>query len=395
MDFSFTEEQESFRKVIRDYSLKELLPHYKDRAKKQGDFNREVYKALASMGLTSLRIPEEYGGSQTDFVTWGIAAEELARGDFNLGATGTVLSGLGASLIETAGAEALKREWLPQIVRGDVIVGFAITEPDSGTDAAAMRTRATKSGTDYILTGEKTSVTFTMADAFVVFAKTSPDKRARGVTAFLVPRNTPGVSTSEFNDMGMKPCGRGSLFLDDARVPQESVLGEVDRGFHLIMNRFDFVRSLIALMCVGAADQSIEETVEYAKDRRAFGQPIAKFEAVSFRIAEYHTLLEAGRLLSYKALWLRDQGLDHTVHASMAKWWVPKVAAEALWACVLTHGHYGYTDEFPHEQRFRDVSGLQIGDGTAEAQKIVISRELFGRDYLPYQHTDGGVGAQS
>ena len=392
MDFAFSDEQESFRKVIRDFSLKELLPLYRERAKKQGEFDRDVYATLASMGLTGLRIPEKYGGSMTDFVTWGIAAEELARGDFNLGATGTVLSGLGASLIEMAGAEALKEEWLPGIVRGETIVGFAITEPDCGTDAAAMRTRATTSGTDYLLSGEKTSVTFTMADAFVVFAKTSPDKRARGVTAFLVPRDTPGVSTTEFNDMGMKPCGRGSLFLDDVRVPQENVLGEVDRGFHLIMNRFDFVRSLIALMCVGAAAQSLDETVEYAKDRRAFGQPIARFEAVSFRLAEHFTLLEAGRILSYKALWLRDQGLDHTMHASMSKWWVPKIAADALWACVLTHGHYGYTDEFPHEQRFRDVSGLQIGDGTAEAQKIVITRELFGREYLPYRHGEEGSG---
>jgi cyclohexanecarboxyl-CoA dehydrogenase len=197
--------------------------------------------------------------------------------------------------------------------------------------------------------------------------------------------DAPGVSRIALRDMGERAIQRGSLFLDDVHVPREFLIGDEGRGFYLIMQAFDYSRVIIALMCIGAAEQSLDETIDYVKHRQAFGRPLAKFEGVSFPVAEHATMLEAARWLCYRTLWLRDQGLPHSKEAAMVKWWGPKVAVDAIHECILLHGHYGYTQDLPLEQRLRDVIGLEIGDGTAQVSKIVIARELFGREFLPYR----------
>jgi len=263
-------------------------------------------------------------------------------------------------------------------------MGLALSEPGAGSDAKAMTSRARRDGDEYVLDGEKSGISLLMAaDACVVFAKTDP-AGARGVTAFLVPMDAPGVTLLPFRDMGSRPVGRGGLHLDGVRVPADYRVGEEGKGFYSVMNAFDYSRFIIGLMCLGAAEASLDETIAYVTQRHAFGQPLARFEGVQFPIAEHATYIEAARWLCYRGLWLRDADRPHTKEAAMAKWWAPKVAVECIHDCLLLHGQYGYSQDLPHEQRLRDVMGLQIGDGTAQVQKIIIARELMGREYLPY-----------
>jgi cyclohexanecarboxyl-CoA dehydrogenase len=242
-----------------------------------------------------------------------------------------------------------------------------------------------KTGDDYAITGEKASITFAgYADACIVFARTG-DQGARGISAFLVPLDAPGVTRQVYKTPGERLTQRGSLFFDGVRVPAQNRLGSESGGFYQAMVAFDFNRAVIALACIGAAQQSLEDTIEYTKGRQVFGKPLAKFEGVAFQVAEYLTLLEAARLVSYKCLWLKDQGLKHTKEAAMAKWMGPKVSAEAIHACIILHGHYGYNMDSPLEQRWRDVVGLEIGDGTPEIMKGIVAREAFGREYTAYR----------
>lgn len=383
VEFAFTEEQELLRRVVREFAERELAPHYRawDRS---GEFPRALWRRMGELGLTGARVPVEDGGSGLDAVSVGIAAEETARGDFNLSYGVLMPALIGEILRQHAGPRA-RAEWLRPMATGDAVLGLAISEPVAGSDAKAITTRATRDGDDYVLTGEKTGISLLMAaDACVVFAKTDPDAGARGVTAFLVPMDAPGVSRTPFDDMGSRAVSRGTLFLDGVRAPAVYRVGDEGRGFYSVMNGFDFSRFVIGLMCLGAAEASLNETIEYVKGRHAFGQPLARFEGVQFPIAEHATYIEAARWLCYRGLWLRDSGQPHTKEAAMAKWWAPKVAVECIHDCLLLHGQYGYTRDLPHEQRLRDVIGLQIGDGTAQVQKIVIARELLGREFLPY-----------
>ncbi|MDP2952627.1 MAG: acyl-CoA dehydrogenase family protein, partial [Chloroflexota bacterium] len=269
--------------------------------------------------------------------------------------------------------------------RGDRIICLALTEPGCGSDAAALTTRAVREGDHYVLSGEKTSITQGMqADAALLFAKTDPAARARGVSCFLVPLDLPGVVRSRLPSMGFRPLMAASIILDGVRVPARYRMGEEGRGFHMVMGQFDFIRPCLGLASLGAAQASLEEAIAYAKQRTAFGQPIGKFEGVSFKIAEHLTRVEAARWLCYRTLWLRDQGIPHTKESAMCKWLCPEVAVQAIHDALLLHGHLGYSEEYPIEQRLRDVIGLEIGDGTAQIMKLIITREVLGREFLPY-----------
>lgn len=383
VDFAFTEAQQEFARAVRAFAHQELAPKYAywDRT---GEFPFEQWRKMAELGITGLCIPEEYDGQQADCVTTGIAAEEVARGDFNCGYA-LIENSINGHILLCA-HDTVKQKWLRGMARGDHITAIALTESRGGSDAASMQTRARRDGDAYILSGEKSGISLLMpAAAAVVFAKTNPEAGSRGVSAFLVPTDSPGVSRTPLRDMGERAIQRGSLSLDDVRVPRESLIGAEGQGFHLVMQAFDFSRVVIALMCIGAAEQPLDETIDYVKQREAFGRPLAKFEGVSFPVAEHATMLEAARWLCYRTLWLRDQGRPHAKEAAMVKWWGPKVAVEAIHDCLLLHGHYGYTQDLPLEQRLRDVIGLELGDGTAQVSKIVIARELFGREFLPYR----------
>lgn len=240
-------------------------------------------------------------------------------------------------------------------------------------------------GDDYVISGEKASITFAgYADACIVFARTG-EQGAHGLSAFLVPLDSPGVSRQVYKSPGERLTQRGSLFFDGVRVPARNRVGDESRGFQQAMVAFDFNRAIIGLACVGAAQQSLDETIEYTKGRIVFGKPLATFEGVAFQVAEHLSLLEAARLVSYKCLWLKDQGRKHTTEAAMAKWMGPKFSAEAIHACIILHGHYGYSMDVPLEQRWRDVLGLEIGDGTPEIMKGIVAREAFGREYTAYR----------
>jgi cyclohexanecarboxyl-CoA dehydrogenase len=383
MDFAFTEDQLLLQQSLRQYAKEKLLPNYSrwDRGEKIG---RGEIQEVAKLGVFGLRVPEKFGGQMADYVSCGLMTEELSRGDFNYSLF--IQLGLIASeLLAEYGHPEVQAEWLPRHATGDAVIAFGLTEPSAGSDAANITTRAVKGGDDYLITGEKASITFAgYADACIVFARTS-DQGARGISAFLVPLDAPGVTRQVYKTPGERLTQRGSLFFDGVRIPARNRVGDESGGFAQAMVAFDFNRAIIALACIGAAQQSIEETIEYTKGRQVFGKPLAKFEGVAFQVAEYLTLLEAARLVSYKCLWLKDQGLKHTKEAAMAKWMGPKVSAEAIHACIILHGHYGYSMDIPLEQRWRDVVGLEIGDGTPEIMKGVVAREAFGREYTAYR----------
>jgi cyclohexanecarboxyl-CoA dehydrogenase len=383
MDFTFTEDQLLLQQSLRQYAKEKLLPNYPrwDRGEKIG---REEIKEIAKLGVFGLRVPEKFGGQMADYVSCGLMTEELSRGDFNYSLF--IQLGLIASeLLSGYGHPEVQAEWLPRHATGDAVIAFGLTEPSAGSDAANITTRAVKMGDDYVVTGEKASITFAgYADACIVFARTG-DQGARGISAFLVPLDAPGVTRQVYKTPGERLTQRGSLFFDGVRIPARNRVGDESGGFVQAMVAFDFNRAIIALACIGAAQQSVEETIAYTKNRLVFGKPLAKFEGVAFQVAEYLTLLEAARLVSYKCLWLKDQGLKHTKEAAMAKWMGPKVSAEAIHACIILHGHYGYSMDAPLEQRWRDVVGLEIGDGVPEIMKGVIAREAFGKEYTAYR----------
>jgi cyclohexanecarboxyl-CoA dehydrogenase len=247
------------------------------------------------------------------------------------------------------------------------------------------RFAAERDGDGYLITGEKSGISLGMvAQAAILFARTDADAKARGVTAFLVPLDLPGISRSPLRDLGTRAIARAVLSFDHVRVPASHRLGAEGTGFYQVMQGFDYNRVLIALSCLGVAQISLDETMTYVKERRTFGRALATYEGVSFPIAEAATHVDACRLLSYRALWLADRSEPYTKESAMVKWWGPKLSVETIHQCLLLHGHYGYTDELPFGQRMRDVIGLEIGDGTAEVMKIMVARELMGREALPY-----------
>jgi cyclohexanecarboxyl-CoA dehydrogenase len=383
MDLAFSSEQEELARTLRQFARKELAPR-SAQWDKSGEFPWEAWRRMGELGLLGLRVPAAHGGQEADFVTFGIAMEEIARGDFSC-TYAIQLAGLAGEILGRSAPADLQARWLPPTARGETVIALALTEPGVGSDAANLACRAERDGGDYLVTGEKSGISLGMvAKAAIVFARTDPAGRARGVTAFLVPLDLPGVSRSPLRDMGTRAIGRAVLAFDHVRVPGSHRLGGEGSGFYQVMQGFDYNRIGIALACLGVAQQSVEETMAYVKERKAFGRALARFEGVSFAIAEAATHLEACRWLCYRALWLADQGRPHTKESAMTKWWGPRLAVETIHQCLLLHGHYGYTDELPFEQRMRDVIGLEIGDGAAEVMKMVVARELMGRESLPY-----------
>lgn len=384
MDFSFTAEQEAIRETARQFAKTRLAPQYRER-ERQGRLEPELFRDMAELGFTGAGIAEEYGGQGLDSVTVGIVVEEIAYGDLNAGYI-PMLASLNATILARHASPEVAMEFLPRLCRGEIWIALALTEPGTGSDAARLKLRARKDGERYILNGEKTSISFAeQAQACIVFARTgSEEERAGGVSAFLVDLEQPGVTCTRFEDMGERAVGRGSIFFEDVPVPASMMLGDEGRGFSQVMRGFDFSRALIGLQCLAPAAASVEETWAYVVERKAFGSPLAKFEGVTFPLAEAETKLAAARLLCYRTLWLRDQGQPHTAEAAMCKWWGPKLAFEVIQDCLLLHGHAGYGVDLPHQQRLRDVLGLQIGDGTAQIMKMIIAREKVGRVAVPY-----------
>lgn len=382
--FGTTQEQADLRDVVRRFAASELAAGYLARAKSE-EFPWALQAKLGSLGLLAMLAGPDWGGEpDPDHVALGLAIEALAYGDFNV--ANCALPVLGAtSILRSHAHPSIQEQWMPGLTAGTQLMAIALSEPGSGSDAAAMRATARRCDGGFVLNGEKTSVTgLPHAAAAIVFATVDASAGAKAVTAFVVDLGAPGCGTARIQDTGWLPIGRGSLHLDDVFVADRAVIGEVGGAFTTIMNAFDFTRPLLALTAIGCAQATLDETVAYVQSREAFGSPLARFEGISFPLAEHATHLEAARLLSYQTLWARNAGVPHTAGAAMSKWLGPLAASRAVHDCLLMHGHYGYATENAYEQRLRDVLAVEIADGTAQVQKIVIARELFGRAFIPY-----------
>jgi cyclohexanecarboxyl-CoA dehydrogenase len=384
-----TDDQRALQETARRFARERLLPEYQKR-EKLGALDRGLVAEMGRLGLLGVDLPEEFGGLGVDAVTTGLIAEELAYGDFNVSAVPVGISLNAAILIRHAQPEVV-REWVPRMTRGEAVVAICLTEPRGGSDASNLQLKARRvsdaSGDYYVVNGEKTSITFAdRADAYLIFARTgTPEEGARGVSAFFIPyEGTKGISRTKFDDVGSAIIGRGSVFFDDVRVPVSCRLGDEGKGFTQVMQGFDYSRALIGLQCCGAAQASLDEAWAYSKEREAFGRPIGQFQGVSFPLAEGESHIAAVRQLCYHALALRDAGLPHTAEAAMCKWMGPKTAFDVIHQCLLTFGHYGWSKDLPHQQRMRDVMGLEIGDGTAGVMKLIIARERIGRAAVQY-----------
>ncbi len=384
MPIQLTEEQEAFREMATRFAREKLAPGYQDRATEH-QLDRDLVRDMGSLGLIGPDLPEQLGGMGESSLTAGLMIEQVAYADFNISYVQLLASLMGGMIGKHASPE-IALEWVPKVIAGEKVIGLCLTEPRGGSDAANLQLRGEESGNGWRLTGEKTSMSFSdQADAAVVFARTgNPEGGSRGVSAFFVDLSEKGITRTQFDDVGTKPVGRGSVFFDDVFVPGECMMAEQDRAFGTVMAGFDYSRALIGLECIGPAQASVDETWQYVKEREAFGAPLAQYQGVSFPLAEAETQLTMMRQLCYHTLGLRDVGRPHTAEAAMCKWYVPKTTCEIIHQCLLLHGHYGYTTDLPFHQRYNDVMGLQIGDGTAQIQKLVIAREKVGRVALQY-----------
>lgn len=367
---------ESLQESARRFAREQLLPNYQAR-EREPCIDRGLMRQLGELGMLGVDLPEDYGGMGLGTLASGMIGEAMAYGDFNIAAyVVSTVSVLGRILVDSASPE-VAREWVPKIVSGTAIVGLGLTEPSAGSDAGNLRLRAIRKGDHYVLSGEKTSISMAdQANAFIVFARTgSQEERARGVTAFFVPATAKGLSRTRFNDIGSKIVGRGSLFFDAVEVPLSHRIGDEGQGFRKVMAGFDFNRAAIGLECCGAAQASLDETWSYTTERETFGVKLSSHQGVTFPLAESEARIAAIRQLCYQTLRLRDKGLPHTTEAAMCKLLAPKTAYEVVRQCLLSHGHYGYSIDLPHQQRMRDVMGLEIGDGTAQIMMMVIARD--------------------
>ncbi|OBA58344.1 acyl-CoA dehydrogenase [Nocardia sp. 852002-20019_SCH5090214] len=378
VSFEFADEHEEFRKTLESFSEQVLLPGYRDRAA-SAEFPFDIYKKLGDLGVLGIGLPEEYGGTgHEDPVLLGLATETLAYGDVNMAGV-PVQIGLSGSQLSLASKEVRER-YLPPLIAGEETIAIALTEPGSGSDAAGLRTTATAVPGGWKLNGEKTAISWAMnATVALVYAREAGTTRSTGVSCFVVPLDSPGVSRSHMPGMGCLPLGWGALHFEDVFIPSSHIIGEAGRGFQSVMNHFDFSRAALGLLCLGAAKQSLEEAAQYAQQREAFGKPIGENQGVSFQLAEHATYIEGARWICYRALWSRETGRPHTSLASMSKWWPPIVAKNAIEAAMRIHGNLGYSVEFPLQQRFRDVMAYLVADGTAEIQKKIIAKDIFTR----------------
>jgi cyclohexanecarboxyl-CoA dehydrogenase len=378
VSFAFTDEHEEFRKTLTAFSDRVLLPGYRDRAAST-EFPFDIMKRLGDLGLLGIGLPEQYGGTGTeDPVLLGLATETLAYGDVNM-ASAPVQIGLVASQLALCRDEIQER-YLPPLISGEQTIAIALTEPGSGSDASALATTATPVEGGWRLNGEKTAISWAMnATAALVYAREPGSSRSRGVSCFVVPLDAEGVSVSHMPGMGCLPLGWGSIHLSDVFIPESHLVGELGKGFHSVMDHFDFSRAALGLMCLGAAKQSLEEAAAYAQQRETFGQPLSEHQGLAFQFSEHATYLEGARWICYRALWLRETAQPHTALASMSKWWPPVVAKNAIEFAMRVHGNLGYSTESPLQHRYRDVTAYLIADGTAEIQKRIIAKDIFAR----------------
>jgi alkylation response protein AidB-like acyl-CoA dehydrogenase len=378
MDFRLTEEQELLRRTVRDFAETEIRPHVREWDDTQ-HFPAEVMPRLAALGLLGIQFPEQYGGAGMSAVDYCICIEELARVDPGLALSVAAHNGLCAAHIAFFGTEAQKQTYLLPLARGEKIGAWGLTEATSGSDAAAMRTAAVRAGECWVLNGSKQFTTHgRVGDVVVAMAVTDRTAGSKGISAFIIERGTPGMTPGKKEDkLGMRASDTSEVLFDNCRIPADHLLGTEGHGFIDTMQVLDAGRIGIAALSVGLAQGAYEAALRYAQERKAFGKTISHFQAIRWKLADNATRIEASRLLTYRAAYLKDQGRRTTRESAMAKLYASEIAVKAADDCVQIHGGYGFVKDYPAEKFFRDVKLTTIGEGTSEIQRLVIARQLL------------------
>ncbi len=379
MDFDLSPEHRMIRQTARDFARKEIVPYIRE-WDEQGSMDPTVFGKMAALGMLGAPIPEEYGGSGTDYLSYALLCEEMERADTAFRVLLTVHVGLNSLTILQWGSEEQKQRFLVPQARGEKLAGFALTEPNVGSDAGNLEATAVRDGDHYVLNGEKMWISLAdVADHFLVFASTDRSKKHKGISCFVVERGTPGFTTGSIHGkMGIRAGNTGSLTLQEARVPRGNMLGEEGEGFKIAMSAIDNGRFSVAAGAVGLAQACLDASVKYANERTAFGQPIGKFQLVQEMIAKMVAGTEAARLLTYRAAHLKNRGVRNTRETSLAKWYACDVAMQAALDAVQIHGAYGYSNEFPVERYLRNAKGAMIYEGTAQVHTLMQGEYALG-----------------
>jgi alkylation response protein AidB-like acyl-CoA dehydrogenase len=380
MDFRLNDEQELLRRTVREFAETEIGPHVMEWDEAQ-QFPMELLPKLASLGLTGVTYPEEFGGAGMSTVDYCICIEEIARVCPAIALSVAAHNGLCTAHISMFGNDAQKQQYLPRLVRGEVLGAWGLTEAGAGSDAAGMRTTAIRQGNCWALNGAKTFITHgRIGGVMVAIAITDRAKGHRGISAFIVEHGTPGMSAGKKeNKLGMRASDTSEVVFENCRIPAAQLLGEEGQGFINTLQVLDSGRIGIAALSVGLAQGAYEAALRYAKERRQFGQPIASFQAIQWKLADDATRIEAARWLTYRAAYLKDRGARTTKESSIAKLFASEIAVKAADNSVQIHGGYGFVKDYPAEKYFRDVKLLTIGEGTSEIQRLVIARQLLGQ----------------
>jgi butyryl-CoA dehydrogenase len=379
IDFELTDEQRLIRETARDFTDNEIVPVARDNDRNER-FDTELVQKMADMGFLGAIVSEEYGGRGLDYRTYGLIVEEIGRGDSSARTVVSVQTSLVCSSIERWGTEEQKHEWLPKLCSGEALGCFGLTEPSSGSDAASLKTRATKVDGGWKLNGQKQWISMgNYAKLALIFAQTDPEKAHRGLVCFLVPTDSDGFSSASIHGkLGLKASDTAELSLSDVEVPDEAMLGEIGDGFKIAMSALDSGRYSVASGCVGISQGCVNASVQYAKEREQFGRPIGSFQLVQAMIADMVVDTEAARGLVWKAGWLKDSGKPSTTETSIAKLYATEAAVRNANLAIQVHGGSGYVDDHPVERYLRDARVATLYEGTSQIQKLIIGRAATG-----------------
>jgi len=377
MDFALNESQIMIQQMVRDFAQNELAPVAAE-LDKEGRFPHEIIEKMAGLDLFALPFSEEYGGTGDGYLPYVIAVEEISRACASTGITYAAHCSIGTGPVYLFGSEEQKQKWVVPCAKGEMLAAFGLTEPDAGSDASGTKTTAALEGDQWVLNGTKCFITnASHAKIAVITAVTEPGQGARGISSFLVPTDTPGFSVSPpYDKLGLKASDTAEIVLDDVRIPEENLIGKRGEGFKQFLKVLDGGRISIGALAVGIAQASLDAALAYAKERKQFGQPISKFQAIQFKLADMATQVELARLGVHRAAWLKDHGKPFTRESAMAKLHASEVAVKAALEAIQIFGGYGYIKEYPVERYLRDAKLMEIGEGTSEIQRLVIARQL-------------------
>ncbi|HWQ35251.1 MAG TPA: acyl-CoA dehydrogenase [Blastocatellia bacterium] len=378
MGFELSEDQQQIKRAVREFAEAEIRPHVMEWDEAQY-FPKDLFHKLGELGLTGVIFPEEYGGAGLGYVEYATVIEELARVDGSIGLSVAAHNSLCTNHIYQYGNSEQRRRFVTPLAKGEKLGAWGLTEPASGSDASAMRTTAVRRDSGWVLNGAKNFITHGISgDIAVVLAVTDREMRSRGVSAFIVERGTPGfIAGKKENKLGVRASETAGLILEDCFVPQENLLGERGRGFVNAMQILDGGRISIAALALGIAQGAYEAALKYSKERHQFGKPIYEFQAIQFKLADMATQIDAARLLTLRAAWLKDNKRQTTRESAMAKLYASEMAVRVCEEAIQIHGGYGYTKDYPVEKCWRDSKLCTIGEGTSEVQRLVIARHLL------------------